>query len=354
MYPNAGDRELPVDLIRTVAIVLVILLHASTESYTSVALMTDQNVQIWFASNFYDSIARVCIPIFVMLAGALMLQPSKVDEPLRQFYRKRWDRLGLPFIFWAVIYFAWAAVVNGKQLTLQSVTQGVLTGPYYQFWFLYLLIGLYLVTPLLRVAIKHANRHIMSYTLAIWFVGTAVMPLLTLFGSYYLNANFFIFTGWIGYYVLGIYLTTTNIKRRLLYLGLIGGLLWTIGGSYLIVTTLGERFSQFFYDGFSINMIVASASLFMLLLMASPQALKAKYPRGSRILRLISVNTLPIFFFHVIVLESLQYGFFGFKLGITTMNPFIAIPLTTALTLLICLAIIVPLKRVPYLKKLIG
>jgi surface polysaccharide O-acyltransferase-like enzyme len=260
----------------------------------------------------------------------------------------------LPLIFWGTIYFAWAAVVHGKQLTLLSVTQGILTGPYYQFWFIYLLIGLYLVTPLLRVAIKHASRHILRYTLVIWFVGTAVMPLLTLFGSYYVNANFFIFTGWIGYYVLGIYLTTVNVKQSWLYIGLIGGLLWTIGGSYLIVATLGEHFSQFFYDGFSINMIVASASLFLLLLTISPKMLQAKYPRGSRVLKVIGDNTLPIFLFHVIVLESLEYGFFGFTLSITSMNPFLAIPLSTALTLLVCLAVILPLKRVPHVKRLIG
>ena len=354
MYPKDGDTVVPVDLIRTVAIVLVLLLHASTEYYANIDQMSTQGVQIWAASNFYDSIARVCIPLFVMLSGALLLQPSKADESLSQFYKKRWDRLGLPIIFWSIIYFAWAASVDGKPLTLLSVTQGVLTGPYYQFWFLYLLIGFYLITPLLRVAIKHASRQILRYTLLVWFVGTAVTPLLTLFGSYYLNANFFIFTGWIGYYVLGIYLTTVNLKRSLLYIGLIGGLLWTIGGSYFIVATLGQRFSQFFYDGFSINMIVASASMFLLLLTVSPSALQAKYPRGSRVLRVISVNTLPIFLFHVIILEMLQYGFLGFTLSITSMNPFLAIPLSTVVTLLICLSVIVPLKRIPHVKRLIG
>jgi surface polysaccharide O-acyltransferase-like enzyme len=144
------------------------------------------------------------------------------------------------------------------------------------------------------------------------------------------------------------------VKRRLLYAGLFGGLLWTIAGSYLIVATLGERFSHFFYDGFSVNMIVASASLFLLLLQVSPQKLQAKFSRGNGVLRILSANTLPIFFFHVIVLESLRQGFFGFTLSITSINPFIAIPLSTALTLLICLAVILPLKRVPYLKKLIG
>jgi len=353
LYPEKWDRVLPVDLIRAVAIVLVLLLHASTESY-SVDLMSPQGVEIWWASNIYDSIARVCIPLFVMLAGALLLQPSKTDEPLRQFYRKRWTRLGLPVIFWSIIYFAWAALVDGKALTLQYVVQGVLTGPYYQFWFLYLLVGLYLLTPILRVALKYASRHVLKYTLVVWFVGTAVMPLLTLFGSYYLNANVFVFTGWLGYYVLGAYLTQVYVKRRLLYAGLFGGLLWTIAGSYLIVATLGERFSHFFYDGFSVNMIVASASLFLLLLQVSPQKLQAKFSRGNGVLRILSANTLPIFFFHVIVLESLRQGFFGFTLSITSINPFIAIPLSTALTLLICLAVILPLKRVPYLKKLIG
>lgn len=353
MYPEKWDRVIPVDLIRAVAIVLVLLLHASTESY-SVELMSPQGVEIWWASNVYDSIARVCIPLFVMLAGALLLQPCKADEPLRRFYRKRWDRLGLPVIFWSIIYFAWTVVVDGKALTLQSIVQKVLTGSYYQFWFIYLLVGLYLLTPILRVALKYASRHVLKYTLVVWFVGTAVLPLLTLFGSYYLNSNVFVFTGWLGYYLLGAYLTKVEIKRQLLYTGVIGGLLWTIAGSYLIVATLGERFSQFFYDGFSVNMIVASASLFLLLLQVSPQQLQIKYPRGNRVLRTISANTLPIFLFHVIVLESLQRGFLGFTLSITSINSFIAIPLSAALTLLICLAVIVPLKRIPYLKRLIG
>ena len=71
-------------------------------------------------------------------------------------------------------------------------------------------------------------------------------------------------------------------------------------------------------------------------------------------LKLISQNTLPIFLFHVIVLESLQKGYFGFTISITKMNPIIEIPLITALTLLICLAVIVPLKKIPYVKRIIG
>jgi surface polysaccharide O-acyltransferase-like enzyme len=352
--PKTGDAALPVDVIRSLGIVLVIFLHASTESYlSSVDLMSSQGVEIWWASNTYDSISSTCIPLFVMLAGALLLQSSKIDESITVFFKKRWARLGFPFIFWVVVYFVWDIFVNGKVVTVPFVVQGVLTGPYYQFWFLYLLFGLYLVTPVLRILIKHASRQLLKYALVVWFIGTTAIPLLGLTG-FYLNGNFFIFTGWIGYFVLGIYLTRTNIKKSLLFLGLLSGLLFTIFGTYLTIVIFGERYGQFFYDGFSINMIVLSASLFLLLLAVPTQKLQFNYPRINRVLHTISVNTLPIYPLHVIVLESLENGYLGFTLKVTDFNAYLSIPLITLVTLAICLAIILPLKQVPYMKRLIG
>ena len=55
------------------------------------------------------------------------------------------------------------------------------------------------------------------------------------------------------------------------------------------------------------------------------------------------------------VLEALQKGYFGFKISLTTMmNPVLEIPLITAVTLLISLGVIIPLKKIPYMKKAIG
>lgn len=101
---------------------------------------------------------------------------------------------------------------TAKTLQQNSIVQGVLGGPYYQFWFLYLLLGLYIVTPVLRVVIKHADWEILRYLIFVWFVGTAIIPLLTLFGSYSLNANVFIFTGWLGYFVLGAYFIESAVQ----------------------------------------------------------------------------------------------------------------------------------------------
>ena len=354
MDPKGGDISLPVDLIRTVAIVLVILLHAANEPHQFVDIMAPDAIVSWWASNVYNSIARPCVPLFVMLAGALLLQPSKVNEPLSVFFKKRLSRIGLPFIFWGVAYFAWRFYVNGEALSVGSILQGVLTGPYTHFWFLYLIVGLYLITPVLRVVVAHSSRSILKYFLLVWFVGTAIVPLLILFGPYVLNADVFPITGWLGYFILGVYLLKVRLRSSILYLVLVLSFVCTIFATYFVIGTIGERFSQFFYDSFSANVIAASVALFLLLSAVQPDKVENRFPRANRLLHQISQNTLPIYLFHVMVMEAFQKGYFGFKISLTTINPVLEIPLITAVTLFICLGVIIPLKKIPYVKKVIG
>ena len=342
------------DLIRTFAIVLVIVLHASTETVTVFNQMSPEGVTLWWTTNIYDSLARPAVPLFIMLSGMLLLQPAKLNESLGIFFKKRLNRIALPFVFWGIAYFAWRAFVNGETLTTNSIVQGVLTGPYNHFWFLYLIVGLYLLTPVLRVLVAYIKRRTFSFLMILWFVGTAIVPLLGLFSDYSLNANVFIITGWLGYFLLGAYFLKTRVRPIILYTIMTLGYTWTIIGTYLIVGTIGEHVSQFFYDAASFSMIGASVALFLLLSMVPSHTLEERFPRGNRVLRLISQNTIPIYLFHVMVLESLQKGFFGFQISLSSMNPVLEIPLITVTTLLICLAVILPLKKIPIVKRLLG
>ena len=342
------------DLIRTIAIVLVILLHASIEQYPIVDEVTSDVFVRWWSVNIYDSIARPCVPLFVMLSGALLLQPSKVEEPLSVFFKKRFSRIGLPFLFWGAAYFAWRFFVNQEVLTLNSIGEGLIWGPYFHFWFLYVLIGLYLITPLLRVLVAHANWKLIRYFLLLWVVGTSAVPLLSIFGAYSFDSNVFLLTGYIGYFLLGLYLLKVRLRPSILYIALALGLVWTIVGTYLITASIGGNRQYFFYDFLSANVILASVALFLLLSSVQYGKIEKRFPHFNGLLHFISENSLAIYLFHIMVLEALQKGYLGVKISLTTINPVLEIPLVTIVTLLICLLIIYPLKKIPVLNKLIG
>src|ERR1035438_6582714 len=122
---------IPVDLIRTLAIIGVIFLHATNDF--SPNRMNQLEVVRWVTVDVYQCIARIGVPLFVMLTGALLLQPSK-NESIGIFLKKRWARIGLPLIFWGALYFVWTYFADNKAVTVNTIIQGYLSSPYLQFW----------------------------------------------------------------------------------------------------------------------------------------------------------------------------------------------------------------------------
>jgi surface polysaccharide O-acyltransferase-like enzyme len=311
----------------------------------------------WAVVDIYQSFARAGVPLFVMLTGALLLRPEK-SEPLSVFFKKRWARLGLPLLFWGAAYFVWDFLVIRIPFSSGTIIQGILNGPYSHFWYIYVLLGLYLWTPILRVFLAHADQKITKYFVIVWFLGVSILPLFSLITVFQLNKNVFTITGYLGYFVLGIYpyLFTMKMRRSTLSIFMILGLALTAFGTYMLGATVGGIEMYFFQQYISPTVILASVMLFLLLLTIQPPTGQKEISpsKVDKLLKIISQNSLPIFLFHVMVLESLQNGYFGFAINRNTINPIIEVPLMTAIVLFVSLAIILLLKKIPYLKKLIG
>ena len=352
MEHQTKKASLPVDLIRAVAIFLVILLHVSIQGDRVPVPANLSPSTVWWTVDFYESIARPCVPLFIMLSGYLLLQPSKVDEPIKKFFKKRWERIGLPFIFWSIIYFAWLYFFDSQTLSVSSVVNGVLNGPYITFWFIYMLVGLYLLTPMLRVFMAHTREDILKLILVIWFVGTGIVPIVGLFGVS-VNNNLFILPGWIGYFLIGAYLPRVKTRSWSLHVLMVAGFAFTMIASAFMAIGGGATL-YFFYDYLTANVIVASIAMFKLLGSVSVKPVEYSSSRANRLISKISHNTLPIYFFHMLLLEAFRRGLFGFTLTIMSANPIITIPLLTLLTLFISLGVVTLLKKIPFLKPLIG
>ena len=355
MEPSPRGTSLPVDLIRTIAIFLVILLHAAIEPFAISADINQTVIVRWLSVDIYSSVAHTCVPLFVMLSGALLLQPYKVDELLGVFFKKRFARIGLPVVFWGAVYFAWSYFADNKALAVTSIGQGILTGPYFHFWYVYMLIGLYLVTPLLRVLVAHARRSMLRYFLVLWFIGIAVTSYLNLSGVYTLNGDLFLLTGFIGYFLLGFYLLNApRINSKILYTIFFIGCAWAAIGTYFAAYYIGGSKQYFFMDFVSVNIILASAAIFLLLRKVPADYVEIKSKPANRVMHFIGQCSLAIYLMHIIILETLHRGYLGLQISLNTISPTIEIPLAAVVTLLICLGILYPLSKIKSVKKLIG
>ncbi|XHH08300.1 MAG: acyltransferase [Candidatus Bathyarchaeia archaeon] len=342
------------DLIRTVAILLIILLHAAAFPPQIPTEITSQVMYGWITADVYSALGHMGVPLFVMLSGFFLLDASKADEPLRVFFRKRFNRVGLPFIFWSIVYFFWNSYVHGATLTFDTAVEAAFSGAYVHLWFLYLLVGLYLVTPLLRVLVKYLDWKRFKYLIILWFVGTVTVPLIIVLGGFNFNPVIFVFTGWMGYYLLGVFLQKIRVRKWFLGLAAVLGLTGAVLGAYVSTALIGERVTAFFHDSLSFNLIIASVSVYLLLTAVSPGKIVGRYGKVNSALHWIGQNTLPIYLMHYIILESLMFGFFGFTLNAEVLNPIIGIPLLTIVTFGLTALIVYPLKKVPFVKRLIG
>ena len=85
------------DVLRTGAAVLVVLLHCSG----SLRPLAEFGPE-WWGTALLQAFTRSAVPLFVMISGALLIGPE--TENLAAFYRRRASRILVPLIFWMLFY----------------------------------------------------------------------------------------------------------------------------------------------------------------------------------------------------------------------------------------------------------
>lgn len=151
-------RENAFDLLRIIASVAVILLHVSAKGLDEYAFGGGRTVQIGIV-NLMNCSTRFAVPCFVMLSGAFLLDDDR-NSDYRYFYKKSLKKMGIPVIAFSMVYFIWSEieVVTGKIGTfrwtdmLRPVMNVIKGAPYYHMWYLYMLLGLYIMVPVIMKA----------------------------------------------------------------------------------------------------------------------------------------------------------------------------------------------------------
>jgi surface polysaccharide O-acyltransferase-like enzyme len=206
-----------------------------------------------------------------------------------------------------------------------------------------------------RTLILADSQKVVRYFIALWCIGAAIFPFIDLLSVYPLNYTIFVMAGTLGYFVLGIHLQRKWARSSILYGLFFLGAMLTVVATWLLTfqfSFLGQNF--FFFEYTSATVVLTSVALFFIL-----SRFRSFWPETSNrfvrgFVNAISLNTLPIYLFHVIVLETLQRGYLGFKLSLTTINPIVGVPVIAAVTFFISLGLVLLMKKIPVLRTLIG
>ena len=286
------------DVVRFIAMFTVVCCHCTDpfNFYPGTAPNIGE-IKLWWA--IYGSVLRPCVPLFVMITGALLL-PVRSDAST--FYKKRIPRVFYPFLIWSVLYnlFPWITGLlglnpqiildffpyAGEEVMQQSFSvslEYILMIPFnfsilaVHMWYIYLLIGLYLYLPVFSAWVEKASERAKLMFLLAWGV-TLLLPYYYQFVSNYLWGTcswnsfgmLYAFAGFNGYLLLGHYLK--NLEWSLKKTLAIGIPMFAVGYA---VTFLGFRhitalpeytdeMLELFFTYCSLNVVMMTIPVFML------------------------------------------------------------------------------------------
>ncbi len=334
------------DNLRVIATIGVVWLHVSANILYQYGLVPSD---IWWVGNVFDSIVRFSVPVFVMLSGALLLPQ---DIPLWVFYKKRLLRILFPFIFFSIIYliFTWTNSQSSTEDIISWVFQMFKGGISFHFWFIYMLLGLYIIIPFLGKWVRQFTNKQFYWFFVFWFLLIAInIMALYLFG----NGNFFtiqIFNrfAYVGYLVLGYFLSEKAVvsknKNKIGLVAFITGVIITIFGTYFLTAFRGH-FVGVFYENISPNVVLASAGLMLLVKNTKLKSKALILMRNN-----ITKRSYGIYLIHILVLD-----YFSFQ-GIywTMCYPLISIPVLIVLIFTTSFIIIYLLNKIPFIGKYVS
>jgi surface polysaccharide O-acyltransferase-like enzyme len=333
----AAARRTWADLARVLAIFGVIVIHTCSPAFY-------QFGADWLWPTFLDSIVRCAVPLFVMLSGALLIGGGPVGQPAgpRQILQ-RVRRVLLPLLAWNVIYLLYVAYYAERMPDWTSMLRQT---PMYHLWFAYMIIGLYVMLPVLLALynVVRDRRDLQAYLLALWMVITSLplytpVPLLGLLQQ----ASFL---GYGGYFVLGAMLASKPPGGSSARWGAVFAL--AVAATFVFTWSQSEQAGQpveTAFNYFSLNVFLASVAAFVLLSRCQPRG------RAAAVLQWASDRSFLVFFMHVVILERLG----NFMLA---ADPGLAAPLrllfVAAATFVACLAVSALLRQIPRAREVLG
>lgn len=342
---NTHMRTAYIDGLRVVASIFVVLVHTSSARVVQYAELVDSE---WLSALYVDAFSRFPVPLFIMISGILILRPNR-DIPLKEFYKKRLSRILIPLLFWTAFSFFWANWYYGDSVDVEFVVsslKGALNNSHY--YYLYVILGLYLIAPFLIFFLKKSKGGFALLTIAVMALSINGK----IFEFLPFNAFTFIFS-FLMYFMLGRYLGVLLIKPWMALLGLVAYILVSL----LMVLGTQEQYLELSQNDYLLEyylnyqhfyVFIQSIAVFVFL-----RYILESLSDDSTVIRLLSYvapATFGVYLMHVPLLDFIRDVFNTLNLSNVLSDIFFESIVAYLVTLVIVLFIL----RIKYLRRLIS
>lgn len=215
------ERSVSLDITRILAVLAVVMIHASG----GFVVMYDRTDLEFLWGNLFDSAARVGVPLFVMISGALMLDEDRHVDGRKIFLAIK--NIACLFLFWSVcyccVYNIFLPLKRGQPVSASDIIHGLMLG-YYHMWYLYMIVGLYLITPVLRTFVNREHKKLVLYLIVLSLIAQFTLPVLESFSSVFGELTYVMQViqkfeldfvgGYTAYYLIGWYITHIGIRKK--------------------------------------------------------------------------------------------------------------------------------------------
>lgn len=339
-------RETELDILRILALVAVIWVHVGGME-SKVLPTSDPHCQ-WLI--FLKSIMTWEIPVYVMISGRFFLDPGREVSFSR--IRKAILRLVAAFVFWNVLYQLWY-IPNGSYdgLNWKGFLSQALIGPYH-FWYLYMIAGLYLITPFLRKIAE--DKRLSEYFIGLFFLFSFLtkyaveLPFLgATLGSMLDSMGMKFVLGYSGYYVLGYYLHRYPLSDKWECCLYIFGVVLLLSGA--AANTLQSVYDGAYteqYTGYTNpnTVIVASAMFTLFVKRVSKVQLSGKMQGW---ITKLSEYSFGVYLIHALVLDFIS----AIGLKPSVLHPIVMMPVITLLTFTVTTVLVALIRKIPAVGK---
>lgn len=339
-------RDGAVDLVKSLAICAVLLIHCSANHFASYEVGANR----WLATALFGSVSRWAVPAFLLCSGALMNDPDK-DVPLKKLFSRYLLRLFAALAAWAVFYELFRMFTLRGSAPLETLLRGAAANlfygnTYYHLYYFYFVFALYLALPLTRLAARFASGGEQRYILAIWFLSGGVIR----FFQYFWPLNrmqasllYFVMPAALlcpGLGLLGWYMRAHPPRGWAGGLGLFAaGFAVTMLGTWARSLRSGAL-DSFYLDGFGLFVLVMAAGVFRLC-----QWTAGRWAETPRPVRLLSAASFCVYLVHPF------FQYLAVPDRFLALPVYWSVPLQAAVLLALSLLAYGALSRIPVVKR---